>query len=87
MPAAPKPVEAILDAPIASVRALVGQWATVEPVDEQRTRLRMTAENMDWPALALGSIGAEFEVITPPELVDHIREWGERFTRAVRVYR
>jgi hypothetical protein len=45
----------------------------------------MTADNLDWPTLALGSVGAEFQVLRPPELVDHIREWAARFTRATRV--
>jgi hypothetical protein len=27
-------------------------------------------------------VGAEFEVIKPPELVEHIRDWGIRFNRA-----
>jgi hypothetical protein len=43
----------------------------------------MTADSLDWPTLALGAIGAEFEVLSPPELAEHIREWGARFTRAV----
>jgi hypothetical protein len=42
----------------------------------------MTADNLDWPTLALGSVGAEFEVLHPPQMVEHIREWGARFTRA-----
>jgi predicted DNA-binding transcriptional regulator YafY len=75
-------VEAMVHAPAATVRGMVGRWATVEEVDEQRCRLRMTADNLDWPTLALGSVGAEFEVLRPPELVEHIREWGSRFTRA-----
>ena len=40
------------------------------------------ADNLDWPTLALGTVGAEFEVLRPPELVEHIREWGARFTRS-----
>jgi predicted DNA-binding transcriptional regulator YafY len=75
-------VEALVHAPAATVRGTVGQWATIEEVDEQRCRLRMTVDNLDWPTLALGSVGAEFEVLQPPELVEHIREWGARFTRA-----
>jgi predicted DNA-binding transcriptional regulator YafY len=74
--------EVLVHAPAATVRTRVGQWATVEEVDEQRCRLRMTADNLDWPTLALGSVGAEFEVLRPPELVEHVREWGARFTRS-----
>ena len=82
LPAAPKQIEALVSAPAATVRSMVGQWTTIEEIDERRCRLRMRAENLDWPALALGAIGAEFEVIQPAELVEHIREWGARFTRA-----
>lgn len=82
LPAAPKRIEALVFAPAATVRTMVGQWATVEDVDEGRCRLRMRAENLDWPALALGAIAAEFEVLHPPELIEHLREWGARFTRA-----
>ena len=82
LPAAPKQIEALVLAPAATVRSMVGQWTTIEEIDERRCRLRMRAENLDWPALALGAIGAEFEVIQPAELVEHIREWGARFTRA-----
>jgi predicted DNA-binding transcriptional regulator YafY len=37
---------------------------------------------LDWPALALGAVGAEFDVLHPPELLDHLREWAGRFQRA-----
>jgi len=75
-------VEALVHAPASSVRTRVGQWATVEHVDDASCRIRMTVDNLDWPTLALGAIGADFEVVRPPELIDHIREWGTRFTRA-----
>ena len=41
----------------------------------------MTSDSLDWPALALGSIGADFTVVSPPELVPHLHRWGERFGR------
>jgi predicted DNA-binding transcriptional regulator YafY len=82
LPAAPRPIEALVHAPATAVRSAVGQWATVEEVDEGSCRLRMTVENLDWPALALGAVGAEFEVIQPPELIDHLRNWAGRFNRA-----
>lgn len=82
IPTASHTVEALVQAPAAGVRRLVGQWATVEDLGEERCGLRMTVDTLDWPALALGAVGAEFEVLGPPELVEHIREWGARFTRA-----
>jgi hypothetical protein len=42
----------------------------------------MTVESLEWSALALGVVGAEFEMVGSPELTDLIREWGTRFTRA-----
>jgi hypothetical protein len=47
-------VEALVHAPAATVRTAVGQWARIEEVDEQRCRLHMTVDNLDWPTLALG---------------------------------
>jgi predicted DNA-binding transcriptional regulator YafY len=78
----PYTVEALVHAPAERVRIQVGQWATVEEAGENRCRLRMTAESLDWPALALGAVGADFELIDSPELTALIREWGARFTRA-----
>jgi len=82
LPTSPKRIEAIIHAPAQSVRGMTGQWANVDEIDETRCRLRMTSENMDWPALALGSIGADFEVVTPPELIERLREWSARFARS-----
>ena len=82
LPSAPQAVEALIRAPASRVRGLVGPWATVEEVDAERCRVRMRAENLDWPAFTLGAIGEEFQVIRPKELLERVREWGERFTRA-----
>lgn len=79
---APYPVEALVHAPAAAVREQVGRWATVEDIDDWRCLLRMTADSLDWPTMALGAVGADFEVLSPPELLDHVRSWGHRFTRA-----
>lgn len=75
-------VEVRLEAPADRVRSRVGQWAAVTEDGPGRCRLTMTANSLDWPAMALGSVGADFEVIGPPELTAHLREWGERFVRA-----
>ncbi len=42
----------------------------------------MNVDSLDWPTMILGAVGADFEVFSPPELVDHLREWGDRFSRA-----
>jgi len=75
-------VEVLVHAPAATVREHVGRWAEVEDVGDARCVLRMSTDILDWPAMALGSLGAEFEVRSPPELLDMLREWGARFSRA-----
>ncbi|WP_206789176.1 YafY family protein [Amycolatopsis sp. MtRt-6] len=75
-------VRVIVHAPEARVRQVIGQWGTVEPAGEDRCHVTMTAASWDWPAQALGNVGAEFEVLGPPEFTAHVREWGARFVRA-----
>ncbi len=36
------------------------------------------------PALALGSLEAEFTVLEPPDLRTFLRDWADRFKRAIR---
>ncbi len=74
-------IEVIVEADVETVRGAVGRWATVEARDAQHTVLRMTSDSLDWPALTLGSIGADFTVVSPPELVAHLHAWGQRFGR------
>jgi len=66
----------------ADVAQVVQGWGQVDPIDDRTCRLSMSVDALDWPAMVLGAVGAEFEVEGPPELVDLIRDMGERFTRA-----
>lgn len=75
-------VSAVIEAPAAVVAERIGRWATVTAHGANRSAVAMTAETLDWPAMALGSVGAEFRVTAPPELIAHLREWSERFGRA-----
>jgi predicted DNA-binding transcriptional regulator YafY len=75
-------VEVLIDAPAGVVRERIGRWATVENAGPGRCRIRMTADSIDWPTMALGAVGADFEVLSPPELADRVRDWGRRFSRA-----
>ena len=77
-------VEALIHAPSAVVRARIGRWGTIEEIDEERCLLKMTAESLDWPIMALGATGADFQVRSPPELVDHLATLADRFGRASR---
>lgn len=78
----PYEVEALVDAPAASTRDRIGRWARVEPVDDGHCRIRMTADALAWPIMALGALDADFHVVSPPELLDQLHAWGARFTRA-----
>jgi predicted DNA-binding transcriptional regulator YafY len=75
-------VEVLVDAPAAAVRERIGRWSTVEEAGAGRSRVRMTADSLDWPVMALGAVGADFDVLSPPELADQVRDWGRRFSRA-----
>jgi predicted DNA-binding transcriptional regulator YafY len=77
-------VEVLVDAPAAVVRARVGRWTTVEDIDDTRCRLRVTTDALDWPVMALGVVGADFHVVSPPELLDKVHDWGHRFSQADR---
>ena len=76
-------VEAVVEAPPEVVGGRLGPWATVEDAPDGATRLRMRTDSLDWAALALGSVGAEFRVVAPAELVEHLGGWASRFGRAV----
>jgi predicted DNA-binding transcriptional regulator YafY len=75
-------VDVLFDVSAEAVRARVGRWASVEEVDEGCCRMRMSTDSLDWAALAVGTVGAEFTVVAPAELGAHLQEWGERFVRA-----
>jgi len=76
-------VEARVQAPPHVVSTRLGPWATVEDAGDGTTRLRLRTDSLDWAALALGSVGAEFRVLAPAELVEHLAGWSSRFARAV----
>ncbi len=79
-------VEAVVHAEASLVRSRIGRWATVEPIDGGRCRLRMSADSPDWVLLTLGSVDAEFDVVRPPEVVERARQWIDRFGRSVDRY-
>jgi predicted DNA-binding transcriptional regulator YafY len=75
-------VEAHVRAPADEVRRRVGRWATVEDGDAHSCRVRFEADNLDWPATALAVSGAEFTVVSPPELRERLRELSRRLSDA-----
>ena len=78
-------VTAIIEAPAAVVSERIGRWATIEEDGPDRCLVTMTpGDNLDWPVIALGVAGADFQVLSPPELIDRVGDWGTRFSRAAR---
>ncbi|MGY1711781.1 helix-turn-helix transcriptional regulator [Geodermatophilus sp. SYSU D00758] len=75
-------VEVLVDAPADRVREVIGRWVRVEEEAPGRSRVRMETDALEWPAHALGVLGAEVTVVSPPELLDLLHEWGRRFARA-----
>lgn len=78
----PYRIEVVVHAPAAQVRERVGRWCTVQEVDAVTCLLLTQADTVDWPAFALGLVDADFDVVSPPELVERVRDWGARFSRA-----
>jgi predicted DNA-binding transcriptional regulator YafY len=76
-------VEVVIAAP-AERLAHLDRWAVIEPDGPGRCVLRMSGDDLDWPVFALGTCGADFEVRSPPELAERVREWGTRFARSTR---
>ncbi|WP_181782262.1 helix-turn-helix transcriptional regulator [Pseudonocardia pini] len=77
-------VEVLIAAP-AERLAHLDRWAVIEPDGPERCVLRMSGDDLDWPVFALGTCGADFEVRSPPELAERVREWGTRFARSTEV--
>jgi predicted DNA-binding transcriptional regulator YafY len=55
----------------------------LEPLDEQRCVLITGAGSADTMIVYLGLLDVDFEVTEPPELVERVRTWARRYSRAV----
>lgn len=54
----------------------------LEVLDAERCMMRTGARDARLLALHLANVGVELEVLEPPELIDAVRELGERLMRA-----
>ena len=77
-------VEVAIDAPAETVAARLGRWAQVRPRTPSTCTMTMATDSLDWPLFALGSTGADFTVLDPPELATLAAAWAVRFRRAGR---
>jgi predicted DNA-binding transcriptional regulator YafY len=74
---------ATLHAPVERVAGRLGSsTADLEPIDATSCRLRSHTDTLEWLAWRLMTLGCEFEVHEPPELVAYLREIGARASRA-----
>jgi predicted DNA-binding transcriptional regulator YafY len=67
----------------ADVERVVAGWGTVESIDGGSCRLRMSIDDLEWPAMVLAAVGADFTVVEPSDLRDYVRRMGELFARSV----
>ncbi|MBP2330276.1 putative DNA-binding transcriptional regulator YafY [Kibdelosporangium banguiense] len=70
-----------IQAPAAKVKQTVAHWGTVEPITETTSRLIMKVDWFDWPAMVIGAVGADFDVVQPPEFGEYLHKMGELFLR------
>jgi predicted DNA-binding transcriptional regulator YafY len=68
----------------ALARRIPPHWGTIEPIDERKCEYRTGDDDLRWLAVRVSSLGVDFEVREPPELVEEIRELASRLTRATR---
>ena len=71
-----------LSVPGTTAEAMVGRWASIEPLDDRRCRMAMDTDSLDWPVLVLAGLDCEFEVEAPDELADLLGRLGRRFVAA-----
>jgi predicted DNA-binding transcriptional regulator YafY len=67
--------------PAEKVKATVGQWATVEPMAADESRLRMSTDDLSWPVWILGALAADFTIESPEELHAKVRATAEVLLR------
>ncbi len=72
-----------MHAPIDVVADLASPTAgRLEAVDDHSCLLHTGANSLDTLALYVALKGVDFEVLDPPELIDHIRRLASRLRRA-----
>jgi predicted DNA-binding transcriptional regulator YafY len=76
-------VSVLIDTDAGRVRAVAGHWATVDELTDTTCRLRMSVDDLGWPVMILGVVGAGFTVEAPEQLRDRVRDVGASLLRSV----
>jgi hypothetical protein len=64
------------------------QHLVIEPVDENSCRVELSSDTPQALAAWLGMLGVDFDIENPerhPEIIEHLRQIGERYRRAAGV--
>jgi predicted DNA-binding transcriptional regulator YafY len=78
--------EVVLWAPAAVAAERIPRGVgTIEAVDERRCRFRTSVDSLEWLACRLATLGWDFDVESPPELLEQLRSAARRITRATRL--
>ncbi|WP_455430203.1 WCX domain-containing protein [Nonomuraea jabiensis] len=56
----------------------------IEAIDQHTCLLHTGSDSLDEIALYVGLIGFDFEILDPPELLDHVRALTDRLALATR---
>ena len=81
----PYAVEVEIDAPLADVRHwLRRSLGRTEAIDDDRTRLLGTTENLHWYATEIAELSAPYRVVGGPELRAAVRDVAARMTASLR---
>ncbi len=75
----------IVHAPAAQLIERFGPWlGTVTPIDESSCTIHAGADSVEQLAAWLGTLGADFQVSEPPELVAAVLSLADRYAAATR---
>lgn len=79
----PRPyrIDVVVLASAEYVRAHLGRWSTVEEIDADSCRVRMTTDSLEWPIMGLGMLDADFDIIEPEVMRERVRALADRFGR------
>jgi predicted DNA-binding transcriptional regulator YafY len=73
----------VIHAPAATLAERIGPNAgTVTAIDDGMCLLDTGADSLEMMAVYLGTLGVDFTVADPPELIDHVRVLATRYARA-----
>ncbi|MFI5959944.1 helix-turn-helix transcriptional regulator [Cryptosporangium sp. NPDC051539] len=74
-------IEVRVHAAADAIHGAFGREAEVTEETAGRCLLTLRSDQLDWPVSALAWLGADFEVVGPPEFVAAVRSVGERYLR------